>query len=410
MLFFNKTTLLLIAFFSFVGCQADNEAYDVLFKCSDQLHDAYGVCTHINVSGPRYEYDTREKDLSMIDSIGASFVRTDWYWHQLMSTEKGKLMFEHYDTMMVSVKKHHKKVLGILTIHKFPGYYDEWQDYVEQTVKRYRKDVRYWEVINEAHLINKMNPEFNVNNYVELLKRGYKAVKKNNNSAQVLITSTNVYSNFIDSVFANDIGRFFDIMNVHCYTSDKIEPEDFFDSFRCLKLKMNKYSVDKPVWLTETGVSTKPGYVDEVTQAQRLPRIFLISFACGVDKVFWYNMRSREINPEDDNDYYGLTHNDYTWKPSYRTYQVLTKMCPSKSSRPIIIRKGKVFVASWMCPNGIKIWAFWTSKSEEKIHLLISGNYKIYDEFGKELVCQVDCLPVSPSVTYIVGAKKMTIK
>jgi len=404
-----KTILILFAASSCWGCQAENEEYKVLFKCSNKIHDAYGICTHINVSGPRYEYDTREIDLSMINNTGASFVRTDWYWHQLMKSD-GKIMeFTHYDSMMVSIKKHRKQVLGILTVHKTPDYYDEWQYYVEQTVRRYRNDVKYWEVINEAHFVNKIIPGFNVDNYVDLLKRGYTAVKKSNKKAKVLITSTNVYANFIDSVFANNVNNYFDIMNIHCYTSPESEPEEFIESFRRLKLKMDKYHVDKPVWITETGASTKPGCIDERTQAQRLPRIFLISFACGVDKVFWYNMRSREMNPDDDNDYYGLTHANYACKPSFYAYQVLTRMCPQKSIRPQIVRSGKVFLASWKRPDGLNVWAFWTSKNNEKVHFCISGDYEIYDEYGNAISYQGDFFMASPAVTYLVGAQKVII-
>ncbi len=85
-------------------------------------------------------------------------------------------------------------------------------------------------------------------------------------------------------------------MNVQRYNNKSSEPEELLEYFQRLHDKLEIYGVKKPVWLTECGCFTAEGRTSEEVQANRLPRIFLISYAYGIDKVFWYKSRSREID------------------------------------------------------------------------------------------------------------------
>ena len=198
-------------------------------------------------------------------------------------------------------------------------------------------------------------------------------------------------------------------MNVHKYANNRVKPEDFIGFYKKLHHIMININVDKPVWVTETGASTySNGGVSEKLQATWVPRIFLISYACGIDKVFWYKSRSREIDKNDIEDHYGLWHKDYTPKPAFYTYEALTKLCPDKSTRPILVKLHNVYMASWKRPDRKKVWALWTSEKDETVRLKIKGRYKMYNDQGEDINNRTSSETlITPSVLYIVGAKEL---
>lgn len=392
--------LIFVITFLLSGCMA-KEQYHVLFKSSNRLVEPYGICTHINRVGPEWEFDSREKDLSLIQSVGATFIRTDFDWGYCQSDKEKTVSFSHHDQMMRPVDSLSLQMLGILSSPK-PGNFEGWVNYVTKTTSHYKKRVRYWEVINEADLWHRRQPDYRASDYVRELKTASPIIKKGNKYAKVLFSGiSNVNLGFIEKVFDENVSECFDIMNIHWYANKKNEPETFFEYFMKLHSIMQEYDINKPVWLTETGCTTSEDYADEETQARRLPRLFLISFACGVEKVFWYKSRSRELSegPEDN---YGLWHKDYTPKPAYYAYKTLTQMCPSKSTRPQIQRKGNVYIATWKQPNGKKVSAIWTSKGIEKIGVA-NVPQKIFDYLGNEVEVFDSTIVVSPIVQYCFG-------
>lgn len=386
--------------------------YAPLFKCSKKMTNQYGVCSHINRKGIRNEYITREQDLSMMDKVGISFIRTDFDWIPMKAKQNDGLDYKYLDSMMMSVNSHDKSILGILTIDKRNYVSDDWLNYVTETIKRYNKNIRYWEMLSEADLIYHYVPGFYSKEYVSFLKAGYNAIKQVDRKAIVTFTGiSDIYKSNIDTILSCDVSSYFDIMNVHTYTLPNSEPEAFVNFFQKLKKIMNRYNINKPVWLSETGASTyREGGDSELTQSYRLPRAFIIPFALGVDKVFWYKSRSCELTLNNKEDHYGLWHKDYSPKPAFYAYKTLTKMLPNMSTRPILERYGDVYIASWKRPDGKKVWALWTSKNVNKVHLNIGGRFTVYDLYGNTTDLYKNTYVASPSIVYIVGAKKLTIE
>ena len=245
-----------------------------------------------------------------------------------------------------------------------------------------------------------------------MLKEGYKAVKKGNSRAKVLFSGLSyVDSEFLDYCLDQNISSYIDIMNIHWYSLPNGLPEELIYYLERLKMKMDKRNLSKPLWISEVGFSTAQGYLSEEEQSVRVPRVFLISFALGVDKVFWYKSRSCEIRQDDKEDHFGLWHKDYSVKPAYHAYQTLTKMCPNKSSRPRLERYGSVYLASWKRPDKKKVWSIWTTKDESDVSLSISNDYDAFDGYGKKIeINDSKVFKVTPFLTYIVGAKQVLLK
>lgn len=398
-----KSFIIIATLTSFIQCQA-HYLYEPLFDCSKKLDNPYGICTHINRKGEMYEYDSRDKDLNMINKVGASFIRTDFDRYVIQNISRHSFDYSMYDSVMASVNEIKKTTLGIITMGYISQYNDDWRDFVFETVHRYKKNY-YWEIINEIDIIDRYVPKFKLSNYLVFLKEGYRAVKSANPKAKVLFSGlSSISEKSVNEILTKGSGSYFDIMNIHRYCTSQVEPESYIEYYRRLKVLMDNAGIKKPVWVTETGVSTyRNGGVSEEQQAIWLPRIYLISFACGIDKVFWYKSRSREIDIYDIEHCFGLWHKDYSPKPAYYSYQVLTKMCPSGSTRPHMTKKGDVYMASWKRPDGRNVCALWTSKGEVSYIPDMKKQYIIYDMKGEVITTMQQELIVSPSVVYLVS-------
>ena len=404
-------TLISLFFFLLISCQAETEVYTSLFRSSSRLDNPYGVCSHINRKGERNEYDTRIHDVAMISAAGATFVRTDFDWNICQPHVEGPFNFEQHLAMMESVNNEKLHVLGILWPTVSSRSFSQYEEYVKRNVSLFKESVKYWEVVNEADQLNRRIADFTAEAYVKLLRETNRIIKKENRRAKVLISSVDIYYNkFYEEVFKAGVSNDFDILNIHWYANKETQPEDLIGYLKWIKALSTKYGINKSAWLTETGCTTVPSYATEDIQAQRLPRIFLISFALGMDKVFWYKSRSCELSVDNAEDYYGLWHKDYTPKPAFFVYKTLTEMCPNKSIRPTLVRKGNIYVASWKRPDKKKVWALWTREGKEDVFVDIQGQYSCYDLKGNALRLNDNKYKISPHIIYIVGANNVQIQ
>lgn len=148
-------------------------------------------------------------------------------------------------------------------------------------------------------------------------------------------------------------------------------------------------------------------YVDtEDEQARRIPRVHLMSFACGIDKVFWNGLRSAE-REERKSHYGGLYHADFSPKPAATAYSVLTSMLPSGSSRPVLTAKESLYLAEWIAPDGQKRWAVWSTDMVDAAEIEISGKPVFTDYMGIKLKT---LLEINDKIVYITGATEVRIK
>ena len=78
-------------------------------------------------------------------------------------------------------------------------------------------------------------------------------------------------------------------------------------------------------------------------------------------------------------------------------------MCPDKSTRPSLKRKGNVFMSQWKRPDGKKVYALWTSKGKIYVSLSVKGNYNCYDINDSDVLFPENQVEVSPSILYFIG-------
>ena len=151
-----------------------------------------------------------------------------------------------------------------------------------------------------------------------------------------------------------------------------------------------------------------PNTTLESLQTEYLPRIYLTAFACGVDRVFWYNFRAMEWSATESEAHFGIVGNSLAPKPSYWAMKTLTSLCPSGSTRPVLKHDKNLFLASWTRPDGVKVWAYWAALRPEKVDIEIEGTVqKIVNHLGEPL--KQANHTATGSICYLVGPKSVSL-
>ncbi|MBR5080154.1 MAG: hypothetical protein IKX30_15565 [Victivallales bacterium] len=146
------------------------------------------------------------------------------------------------------------------------------------------------------------------------------------------------------------------------------------------------------------------------TQAEDLPRTYLLAFAIGIDRVFWYNFRSWEGDPTEREHHFGIVHRDLSQKPSFYTYQALAKMCPSGSTRPELTVTDNIYQTSWTKTDGTPVCAIWTPAAPIDCKLSVEGAIQnAYDMNGKPIAIPNDTFKATTQLVYLEGATKITV-
>ena len=393
-----------------------------LFPCSNKLDSPYGICAHFTQTFWDYPYE--EQMLRLTREMGADNVRYD-FWIPYAEPLKENGLWEIMSQSNKKITDSGMKSLAIL----FGGWKGQrawnmetqYKQILDSLVRLYANNVPYWEVFNEVDMTSKtdgISLDSTVKHYMSLLPLTYQELKKANKNLKVTSSGiADIDGKFLEILCKNNAYKYFDILNFHSY--DK--PERFPDKFTKIRSLMDTYGWHKPVWITECGMSTydEKSYANllsptnkdekEAEQARRIPRLYLIAFAFGVDKVFTYSLRSRENNEFEREDHFGIVHADLSPKPAFNAYKMLTRMLPSGSSRPTLVRDGDVYLSSWKRQDGKKVYAIWTSKGKNTVDLRMKGKYDCYDINGKLVNVSKHKIEVSPSILYFVGSSKFKL-
>ena len=188
---------------------------------------------------------------------------------------------------------------------------EAYRKFVTALVERYDGDgkadmprlevpIKYWEVGNEPSMQSGFNTFFqgSSEDYLELLKVTYQAVKQADPEAKVLHAGMAGMEpwmvSFWEPIFEKG-KQYFDIANIHSIgASEELNVPQFV-------ALLSKYGVRKPIWVTEaqhrTGRGLKGGYISPEEHGQILAKSYVIAFAHGVDKVFYTTFRAPQSGP-----------------------------------------------------------------------------------------------------------------
>ncbi|MEC5384399.1 glycosyl hydrolase [Uliginosibacterium sp. H3] len=176
-----------------------------------------------------------------------------------------------------------------------PSDLNDWRDYVRSVVTRYAKDIRYWEVWNEADIWTQWDGS--PQRMFDLVRAAYEEIKAIDPT--LVVIGPNVTSNglrFLNEFLVAGGARYVDALSVHAYLER--DPERALSSLRNVQETANAYGMLPPLWNTESGISatsaaTQGGLSAETTLAQGL----IGSAALGVSNFNYYTWEGSGFVP-----------------------------------------------------------------------------------------------------------------
>ena len=304
--------------------------------------------------GQRWPSSEMEKPADIAQAIGIKWMRDEFNWGHV-EPEKGKWNWERFDAAVETATTHGISIFGLLCYwapwakpHTEEGIRD-YCNYVRTVVGRYKHQVKHWEIWNEPNIFFWTGT---VEQYAELLKAAYDAVKEADPEAKVIGCCTaGTDLNFIEKVF--QLGGFdkMDILSIHPYRYPGTPEEtDFIGELKRADALVRKYGAPKEIWLTEIGWPTHVGSngAGETKQAAMIVRTYIQAIVSGVvQKTFWYNFRNdgTDVNYNEHN--FGIIRRDHSAKPACIAFRTMTDCL-----------EGKRFVRALDCGEGVCAYLF----------------------------------------------------
>jgi len=223
-----------------------------------------------------------------------------------------------------------------------------WASYVRQLVGRYRGRIDTWIFYNEPDIY--VDPsDFHTfagtpADYADLLKVGYLAAKSVNPNVKVSMAGMTYYwdkehdrpqyfQRVLDALGSDPSAArnnwFFDIAHVHTYGN----PLNTYTIPLVFQRIMRQKGISKPIWIDESNALIKNDprvgagdgafrvTMDE--QASYVIQSMALARAAGVQHYSTYKMQDEF--PENEDEYWGMTRNDGSVRPSYVAYQVAVR-------------------------------------------------------------------------------------
>jgi hypothetical protein len=253
-----------------------------------------------------------ERLLPVMKNIGVPWIRTIVNWGY-MEPEEGKMSFASMDKNIALLDQLGFRVL--VNYERSPSWAsrlfevkDGWQlfaDRAEELARRY-PSVRVWEVWNEPDFKQNIFGDDTGKGVAEMLKAFYPAVKRGNPKALVAACGTAAnpkrVRTFLDSLFQNGGGGYFDIYTYHYTVAREANLE-----------KLREHNWSGPVWNTEDS----PGYFSKESFAGERSLSFvrntLASAARGVERNFYFlcYIPTKTLSAREEFDHSRLFDNDF---------------------------------------------------------------------------------------------------
>ena len=290
---------------------------------------------------------------------------------------------------------------------------EAYSSYIKQLIERYDGDgkddmpglkypIKYWQVENEPDLHNivrrqRGNANFsNPEEYFEVLKLTYQAVKEADTEAKVMLNVVGIgqdkgdasvnYLKKLEELGAKD---YYDIFSYHVYP-DSYDISVLRDALQNFK----QFTGNKPIWITESGITSKMTVgkfkdASERKQAAWVIKHYIFHRANGVGKIVWLSLTDMSPNiPEDIFKYSGLLTFKYSApKLSYYTYKKMVEVLEGSDWDNIqkVQESDGVYIYKFT-KSGKPIWVAWNDNTAEKqitISGIVSNSVKITEAVPK---------------------------
>lgn len=232
----------------------------------------------------------------------------------------------------------------------------DYMDFLDVLVNRYKDRVQYWMIENEVHSAKNYDisgcplvSHFWIGTkeeYVDLLENSYLKIKQADPDATVMATNymkCKGNEEFTDYIFENS-GNYSDVLALNLYGC----PEEDIDRIIEMKAKMNSVGYDMPIWVTEHGeidIVCHPEAIFQESfnspeelklQSEEIVKRQVLAFLSGVKKIFrlTLNHQNEEWNAAGRFLHMGLTFDTAgkEKKPGFYTNKLLIEKFKNFSS------------------------------------------------------------------------------
>jgi polysaccharide biosynthesis protein PslG len=302
---------------------------------------------------------TLSRDLDGIQSTHTRWVRVDINWAQIQGGGSSSYNWASVDRVVQGATARGIKVLGTIlytppwarpsgteaTYGPDPGQY---ATFAATAVQRYAgMGVHTYEVWNEPNITSFWTSKPDPAAYTRLLKAAYPAIKGADSTATVLTGGTAPAPSdgtqispvdFLKGIYANGGGGSFDAVAHHpyCWPANPGDAQGWSAWYQMYGTSPSLRSTmiangdsAKKIWATEFGAPTNGpsgSYVSEATQASMLTKAYQLYRSYDwAGPLFFYQGRDQSATDTSTREnFFGLTHNDFTAKPAYTAYQQAT--------------------------------------------------------------------------------------
>jgi hypothetical protein len=285
----------------------------------------------------RAGFTDMERAAAVARAAGVKWSREEFQWARI-EPRQGDFQWDFYDRMVETAKRHGIQVYAIVAY--WSGWtkpytaegIDDYVRYLEALVRRYRADIRHWEIWNEPNIFFWQGPK---DLYADLLRKSYTAIKTIDPDAEVLGLSTaGIDFPYIERML--ELEAPFDILTIHPYRRALNDRAFLHDLERVSDLVRRPDGTRRPVWLTELGWPTysphntlRQSFAPTTlrAQAELIVRCYLLAIGSGIEpRTFWYNFRNDGEDPFYFEHQMGIVHRNFQPKPAFRTYATLTRI------------------------------------------------------------------------------------
>lgn len=242
-----------------------------------------------------------------------------------------------------------------------PKNIEDWRNYVRTVATRYKGKIRNYEIWNEPNATGFYSGT--VDQMVALAREAYQILKQVDSSITVVTPAATGGdtgpdwvdgTSWLDEFFSKGGGAYGDAIGYHFYVIPQ-PPEAMSPLIERVKGVMAQHGLSqKPLWNTESGWFYPKIITDEQEAAAYVARSYLLNWAGGVSRLYWYSWDGasngilRMIDPDDRTEL----------KPAAIAYAELQKWLVGARMNGCSENKN-----GWTCPlirqGGDRAWIVW---------------------------------------------------
>lgn len=316
-----------------VRAYLNNVAYKRLSK------KRVGLNVHYALGSSSDEDETLE---ARLEGSNTRWMR-EHFSHAVIIGEDQEAWLKRYDKAMQFAVDNNIRVVGMLAYGSDDGDYsqpskEDWQEFVDLVVNRYKNVVDVWEVWNEPDSVDYLDPS-RVNVYVHLLKQASVVIRRDDPQAIILggaLASAN--ADWTSAIFEQAADSF-DDLSVHIYECERWLSNGNFDQldtdWQQMEEVVQEFRADPKFWVTELGCSMGSDGVGESAQRRAIKQVTNHLLNTGsVEVIFLYTIRDRDYLEDSDpyEAYFGLLNSDFSPKLVWKWYRKI-RLNPREASR-----------------------------------------------------------------------------